>query len=109
MTNNNLDTIARRLAGARNYLYEATMNDYSMESIRRGDLRLQEVTAQTEAAGFTLDIAPWNEAAGCFRPAVTLCRKCARNRGLSRSVNTLPTHDYNCEDCNSLTNEQFQL
>ena len=39
MTNNNDITdlvLAKRLAATRNYLLEATMNDYSMASINRG-------------------------------------------------------------------------
>lgn len=62
MTNNNISnaSLARRLANAKNYLFEATMNDYSMESIRRGDLRKQEAEAAVEAAGMDIhDCTAW--------------------------------------------------
>lgn len=62
MTNNTISTasLARRYASAKNYLFEATMNDYSMESIRRGDLRKQEAEAALEAAGIDInDCTAW--------------------------------------------------
>lgn len=105
---NNIQTLATRLASTRNSVYEATMNDYSMDSINRCQADFTALKLEVEAAGLTLDIAPWNNGRGQYLPAITLCRRCARNRGLSRSVNTLPTHDYHCEDCDALTNEQFQ-
>ena len=67
MTNNDTDikSLARDLASARNYLFEATMNDYSIESINRGEEKLNQVINQITAAGLDHDaMARYDETKG---------------------------------------------
>lgn len=47
-------TLAQRLLSAKNYAYEATMSDYSMDSINRATEQLRAVRAEVEAS-------PWSE------------------------------------------------
>lgn len=47
-----IPSIAHRLVSARNYLYEATMSDYSAESIEGGLSRLKALKAEAVAQGY---------------------------------------------------------
>lgn len=70
MTNNtDIKSLAQTLASAKNYLFEATMNDYAMESITRGEVRLAEAKAAVKAAGLNPDdLIEYNEKRGCWEP-----------------------------------------
>lgn len=47
--------LAKRLASANNYAYEATMNDYSMASINRATGALGAARSEVALAGYTED------------------------------------------------------
>jgi hypothetical protein len=52
--------LAHRVAHARNYAYEATMSDYSQESIDRSVRALGELALEAQVDGYSLDdLAVW--------------------------------------------------
>lgn len=59
-------TLARRIASARNYAYEANMGDYSQGSIDRATRAIQELRVEAGEAFETL--AVWDAQRGCFLP-----------------------------------------
>lgn len=56
-TTNTVDkvTIARQVASALNYSFEAYMNEYSMDSLRMADDDREAALATAQDAGFTKD------------------------------------------------------
>ena len=70
MTNNNDITdlvLAKRLASARNRLYEATMNDYSQASIDRGTQDFNALKQDCLDRGLDYElIVTWDENRGCW-------------------------------------------
>lgn len=71
MTNNtDIKSLARQLASAKNYLFEATMNDYSIDSIRRGEDNLATIKKTITDFGLNPDdIVEYNEKRGCWEAA----------------------------------------
>lgn len=71
MTNNNDTTdqvLAKQVASARNYLYEATMGDYSQGSIDRGVREYNAIKQECLDRGLDYEeLAKWNEVSGCFK------------------------------------------
>lgn len=62
-----LPDLARRAASARNYLYEATMGDYSIGSITRGEHIRDDIKVRLAARELTLDeVTAWDETKGCY-------------------------------------------
>lgn len=70
MTNNiDIKSLARQLASAKNYLFEATMNEYRIESIRRGEDNLATIKKTITDFGLNPDdIIEYNETRGCWEP-----------------------------------------
>lgn len=64
-----LDDLARRLAHAKNYLYEATMGDYSQASIDRGQSALNEILGIIHSYGLVTDqLVEWSDERGLWTP-----------------------------------------
>lgn len=51
----NFPSLGKRLASARNYAYEASMSDYSVDSIIYSERRLRGVEREIEAEGLDAD------------------------------------------------------
>lgn len=58
-------TLGQRIASARNYAYEATMNDYSMSSIRAAEDALAAL--REEAGPLFESLASWDPAVGHWK------------------------------------------
>lgn len=64
--------LARQIATARNYLYEAGMSDYSVASIHRGERDLQRLLAVASREGWSIDdLTVWDSKHGLFRPVIS--------------------------------------
>jgi len=64
--------LARQIATARNYLYEAGMSDYSVASIHRGERDLQRLLAVASREGWNEeDLTVWDFKHGLFRPVIS--------------------------------------
>ena len=70
MTNNNDITdlvLAKRLASARNRLYEATMGDYSQASIDLAQNEYNQLKQEALDLGLDYeDLATWSQERGCW-------------------------------------------
>lgn len=70
MTNNNdttLQVLAKRLASARNRLYEATMGDYSQASIDRAQNEYNQLKQEALDLGYNYDeLTTWSDTQGCW-------------------------------------------
>lgn len=59
--------LAKRAASARNDLYEATMADYSMDSIRRAELHRDDIVTHLASRELTLDeVTRWDADKGLW-------------------------------------------
>ena len=59
--------LAKKLASARNYLYEATMGDYSQASINRGQDHFNQLKQEALDLGLDYeDLATWSQERGCW-------------------------------------------
>lgn len=64
--------LARRIVYARNYLYEATMNDYSVASINQGERNLQSLLVEASREGWGIEtLTVWDPELGRFRPVIS--------------------------------------